>query len=154
MDAKDWGLFLGIMVTLALGIANLIYNLRTSKRTAFVNVVTSERIKWIEKVRDSVAMLFALSEKWMFNRPADYADLQREIEQLKLKIRLQLNPKDAEDKEIEHLLERLPNWRQSMSADDFYALKDSLAVATQAMLKREWDKVKDEAMRGDLRKKC
>ncbi len=38
-----------------------------------------------------------------------------------------------------------------MSPDSYRALQAQLVAATQAMLKREWDKVKAEAVKGDLR---
>jgi hypothetical protein len=153
METKDWLLLLGVAATFMLGIANLIYNLRASKRSAFVNTVTTERIKWISKVRENISKLIALCVKWTYNRPPDMADLQQEMEQLTLEIRLQLNPKDPEDKEIERLLDRLPSWRQSMSDEEFHTLQKEITTSTQALLKREWDKVKDEAVNGDLRYK-
>ena len=48
ISAKEGVLFLGVVVTLVLGL----YNLRHNKRTAFINTVTSERVKWIAKLRE------------------------------------------------------------------------------------------------------
>ena len=155
METKDWLLVLGVAATFVLGIINLVYNLRAGKRSAFVNTVTSERIKWISKVRENMSKLVALSVKWMHNRPqdiADRADLEREMEHLTLEIRLQLNPKDAEDRDIERLLDRLPFYSQAVTSEEFHALRKELTSSTQALLKREWDKFKDEAVSGDLRR--
>lgn len=152
MDGKDWALFFGVIVTLFLGVGNLIYNLRIARRTAFINTVTSERVKWISKVRENVSKLSALTEKWLLHRTQEWQDLFGEMEQLKDEIRLQLNPHDAEDRAISHLLDRFPTWQQSMSKEDFQLLRRELVASTQQLLKREWDKVKDEATRGDLRK--
>ena len=49
------------------------------------------------------------------------------------------------------LLARLPSFTNSMTLEDYRTLQAALVAATQAMLKREWDKVKDESTRGDLR---
>jgi hypothetical protein len=145
---------LGVAATFILGIANLLYTWTASKRTAFVNTVTSERIKWIGKVRKNISNLCALCDQWMLFRTQDNsAELQQRIEQLRNEIRLQLNPDDPEDKDIVRLLTRLPNWTQTMTPEDYRKLQDSLVNATQALLKREWDKVKDESMKGDLRPK-
>ena len=38
-----------------------------------------------------------------------------------------------------------------MTPEAYLKVQDALVIATQAMLKREWDKVKDESIRGDLR---
>lgn len=40
-----------------------------------------------------------------------------------------------------------------MTPEDYWKLQATLVTATQAMLKPGWDKVKDEAVRGDLRPK-
>ena len=99
----------GVVVTFVLGILNLFFYLRTAKRTAFINTVTSERVKWIAKVRENVSTLCALCNQWMFHLTQDSApELQRKIEQVKNEIRLQLNPNDIEDQEIARLLARLP----------------------------------------------
>lgn len=152
MSAKDLLLQAGVVVTLVLGLVNLYFNLRAAKRTAFINTVTSERVKWIAKVRENVATLCSLCDQWMWHRTQESTpDLQRQIESKKNEVRLQLNPKDPEDKEIARLLDRLPSWVQSMTPEDYRSLQSLLINATQAMLKREWDKVKEEATRGDLR---
>ena len=153
LSATEAVLFAGVAVTFALGIANLVYNLKSSKRAAFVNTVTSERIKWISKVRENISNLCALCDQWIMHRPQDASELQRKIEQLKNEIRLQLNPIDQEDQDIERLIARLPNWTQSMTPEDYWKLQGALITATQILLKREWDKVKDESTKGDLRTK-
>ncbi|MFN0313927.1 MAG: hypothetical protein ACKVQA_02645 [Burkholderiales bacterium] len=151
---KDLLLQAGVLVTLVLGLVNLYFNIRTAKRTAFVNTVTSERVKWIAKVRENVSTLCSLCDQWMFHRTQESTPgLQRQIEQMKNEIRLQLNPKDVEDQDIERLLARLPSWTNSMTPEEYSKLQGNLVSATQAMLKREWDKVKDEALYGDLRTK-
>ena len=154
MSAKELLLPAGVFVTLILGLVNLYFNLRTAKRTAFVNTVTSERVKWIAKVRENVATLCSLCDQWMWHKTQDSTpDLQKQIESKKNEVRLQLNPDDPEDKEIARLLDRLPSWVQSMTPEEYRSLQTLLINATQAMLKREWDKVKEEAIRGDLRLK-
>jgi hypothetical protein len=152
IDVNDHLLQAGVMVALVLGLINLYFNFRVAKRTAFINTVTSERVKWIAKVRENVSTLCSLWDQWMFHRTQDSApELQRQIERMKTEIRLQLNPNDPENRDIERLLARLPNWTSPMAPEEYSKLKAILVSATQTMLKREWDKVKDEAVRGDLR---
>ena len=143
----------GVAVTLVLGIVNLIYNYRASRRAAFVNVVTAERIKWIAKVRENVSLLCALCDQWTHFRTQDNsAELQRRMMQLRNEIRLQLNPRDQEDQDIERILARIPSWTTAITPEESAVVQGQLVSATQAMLKREWDKVKDESKKGDLRK--
>jgi len=152
VETKDLLLQAGVAVTLVLGLVNLYFNLRTAKRTAFVNTVTSERVKWIAKVRENVSTLCSPCDHWMLHRTQESTpELQRQIERVKNEIRLQLNPNDVEDQDIERLLARLPGWTNSMAPEEYSKLQATLISATQAMLKREWHKVKDEAIHGDLR---
>jgi hypothetical protein len=144
----------GVLVTLLLGLVNLFYNFKFAKRTTFVNTVTSERVKWIGKVRDNVSTLCALCDQWNHRTQETTPELQRKIEQVKTEIRLQLNPNDIEDQDIARLLARLPSWTNSMTPEAYVKLQDALVTATQVMLKREWEKVKDESIRGDLRAKA
>jgi hypothetical protein len=150
VEIKYWILTCGVLVTFVLGIANLIYNFRSSRRTAFVNAVTSERVKWIAKVRANFSTLMALTDKWMFNRPQDGAELMREIAQLKFEISLQLNPEDDRDMDLERLLDRLPNRHQSMTEEEFFILRDLIKRSSRELLKREWEKVKAESIHGNL----
>ena len=151
VDTKDL-LQAGVVVTLVLGLANLYFNLSAAKRTSFINTVTSERVKWIAKVRQNVSTLCGLRDQWILHpNHQPMPDVLRQIEQVKGELRLQLNPNDPEDNDIERLLARLPGWTKSMSPADYQQLQAALVTATQAMLKREWDKVNDEALRGDLR---
>ena len=152
MELKDLLLQAGVVVTLVLGLVNLYFNLKAGKRTSFINTVTSERIKWIGKVRQNISSLCALCDQWMLHRKQESTpELQRQIEQLKTEVRLQLNPDDANDREIERLLGRLPSWSQAMTPEEYWKLQGLLVTATQIMLKREWDKVKEESIHGDLR---
>jgi hypothetical protein len=116
LELKHVLLHAGVAVTLILGVVNLYFNLKAGKRTSFINAVTSERIKWIGKVRQNISSLCALCDQWMLHRKQDSTpELQRQIEQLKTEVRLQLNPDDPSDREIERLLARLPSWNQSMT---------------------------------------
>ncbi|QKO21167.1 hypothetical protein [Rhodoferax sp. BAB1] len=152
IELKDFLLQAGVAVTFVLGLVNLYFNVKTSKRTSFINTVTSERVKWIGKIRTDIAELCALCDQWILHpNHQPLPDLHREMERLKNQIRLQLNPNDPEDQNIERLLDQLPSWTQSSTLEDYLMLQASLVSATQAMLKREWDKVKDEALHGDLR---
>src|SRR5436305_1623646 len=66
METKDWVLAGGILVTFAIGVANLVTSLKTTRRTAYVNTITSERIKWIGKLRENVSQFCSASlpDQW------------------------------------------------------------------------------------------
>ncbi len=151
---KDLLLQAGVVVTLVLGLVNLYYNLWVAKRTSFINTVTTERVKWISKVRENVSLLCSLCDQWTLHPTAtNTVEYQERMEKIKIEIRLQLNPNDTEDKAIEAILDRLPSWSNGMGRPQYVAIQAELVKATQQMLKREWEKVKDEAIKGDLREK-
>ncbi|MBI3609245.1 MAG: hypothetical protein HY204_00915 [Nitrospirae bacterium] len=142
---------IGVAVTFILGIGNLLYTWTASKRAVYVNTVTSERVKRIDKIRENVATLCSLCDQWMLHRTQDSTpNLQQQIVRAKNEVRLHLNPDDPEDRDIERLLERLPSWTNSMAPEEYWKLQAILVSATQTKLKCEWEKVKDEAVRGNL----
>jgi hypothetical protein len=150
---EDLLLQLGVIASFLLGLINLYFNHRIAKRTQFINTVTSERVKWIAKVRESISNLCSLCDQWMIHlTQASTPELQSEIERMKNEIRLMLNPNDIEDQDIERLISRLPSWNTSMAPEEYLKLQATLISATQVMLKREWDKVKDETLDGNFRK--
>lgn len=153
LELKDIALWVGLAVTLTLGLVNYHGVKVTARRASFVNTITSERIRWIAKVRESVALLCSLCDTWL-NHPnsIDRQDVQRRIEQVRHEIILLLNPNDEQVKKLVSLITQMPSKDRALTTEAFCALELEVVLATQAMLKREWDKVKDEALQGDLRK--
>ncbi len=60
----DVFLSLGVILTFLLGVWNIVNNYRTSRRTSFINTVTSERVKWIEKLRENISTFCGLTYTW------------------------------------------------------------------------------------------
>jgi hypothetical protein len=156
MAGKDYVAFIGIIVTLSLGVYNVIQNYRTSRRTTFINTVTSERVKWIEKLRQSISTFCGLAHYWRFSTTKGSEDERKKIEEIdKLRhlIVLQLNPRGAVDKEIQKLVGEVVSMSSGhhvVSDDEYRSHLDQLTAKTQELLKTEWEKVKDESVRGEL----
>jgi hypothetical protein len=156
MDAKDYLAFTGILVTLFLGLYNAVQNYRAGKRTTFINTVTSERVKWIDKLRGSVSTFCGLAHSWRFSTVKGSAEERQKIEEIdKLRhlIALQLNPRGEVDCEIEQLVGQIVSMSSGhteVSDEQYRAKLHQLTKTTQLLLKAEWDKVKEEANRGDL----
>lgn len=51
---------LGILVTLIIAVTNIIYSIINSKKTQFINTVTSSRINWMGELRDEIARFMEL----------------------------------------------------------------------------------------------
>lgn len=153
MDAKDVVFATGVLVTLVLGLWNLWANLRTNKRTTFINTVTSQRIKWIEQLRLDIGAFCGLTYHWshtdIVGKPSE-EEILKEVDRLRHVIRLRLNPKGEHDRAIEALIEEIPLYTDSSQQKELSAALERLVKVSQALLKDEWDKVKRESEEGPL----
>jgi hypothetical protein len=172
MQAKDIVYLVGIGVTLLLGAFNFWLNLRTSKKTAFINSVTAERVKWIQKLRENLSTFCGLSyhmhytpdyrvanlqELRQYREFAQYVDYMEkrgkemieECDKLVMMIKLQLNPDGTQDKEIIKLLDIIPKIKDDRH-ELFEAKLSEIIGHAQILLKEEWEKVKDESEKGRL----
>jgi hypothetical protein len=153
MEAKDYVYALGILATLALGIWNLVQGQRSARKASFINTVTSQRVLWLEQMRQDVGKFIGLTNSWVMSEMEGTAkgqEMVQEIDRLRHVIRLRLNPKDAPDIEIASLIKKIPDLTHESQQEELRAALEALTVATQKMLKEEWDKVKRESKDGDL----
>lgn len=148
MEAKDIVTAVGIGLTFVAAVWNLLYTFSATKKTRYINVVTSARIEWIQSVRENISRFAGLARHWSITPIADAEasrKLQEESDVLRLEIRLQLNPYDKADQKLIELVEEIP---KHTAPTDFDAMKmavDALIAETQKRLKEEWDRVKEEA---------
>lgn len=153
MEQKDYVLAAGIVVTLALGIWNAIVNHQVNRRSTFVNTVTSQRIKWIEQLRQDIASFSGLTYHWCFSdvegKPQEH-EIIKELDRLRHVIRLRLNPDGIEDQRIEKLIEEIPRLTDPTNQAKLVDALEALTRATQKLLKDEWEKVKQESEHGPL----
>jgi hypothetical protein len=152
-NMKDIFFSLGIILTFIIGVWNIINNYRASRRTAFINTVTAERVKWIEKLRENISEFCGLTYTWSFSKMGGTPrgnEFVEKIDKLRHVIRLQLNPDGELDKKIEELIARVPDLTHETQKDQLNTALDSLVTTTKELLKAEWEKVKAESKRGDL----
>jgi len=126
---------LGIFVTFLLGLWNLINNYRNSRRTSFINTVTSERVKWIEKLRQNISDFCGLTYTWSLSKLKDAPeelDYVTKIDKLRYLIRLQLNPQGIHDRTIEKLIAEIPDLTHSSKIDTLKKSLDELIKTTQS----------------------
>jgi hypothetical protein len=150
---KDVFFSIGIILTFLLGVWNIVNNYRTSRRTAFINTVTSERVKWLDKLRESISSFCGLTYTWSVSRlegKPNEAEVLKEIDKLRHLIRLQLNPDGTYDRAIEALIARIPTLTHETQAKELEKALSELVEVSQKLLKAEWEKVKEESMRGSL----
>jgi hypothetical protein len=135
--------------------------LAVAKRQVNANVLSANRQKWIESVRDLLAELISLftlagvlratwKDGWAQGMGPVAADaaLREKLERLVLvtsKIRLMINPAEPDHQElyrtIEAALLRFKSDDELREADT-HADVERITLLAQAILKREWQRVK------------
>ncbi len=149
---------IGIVVVFITTVVNLgitlFFTWKNTKKTNFINTVTSSRIHWIgslrEKMSSFIATAIALNyakepiEGMSINGVKDAEQMRIELDILRYSIFLHLNPRDEPDKEIQALVLEIHNGRD---VEKITRLRN----ITQSYFKDEWERVKDEAEKGRLR---
>lgn len=153
MENKDLIAIAGIGVTLAVSSANLVYSLWTSKRTVFVNTVTTARLKWIDSLRDKISEFIAVTVRLLdpdlSSDKKNVGTLLLQRDTLLHQIVLHLNPHDPKDQRIRILVDHVRELTDRGVVSD--ELRDGLVKlrdATGDYLKKEWTRVKTESMEG------
>jgi len=153
METKDIIYGTGILFTFGLGAWNLIVNYKTSRKTSFINTVTSQRIKWLEQLRLDIGAYCGLTHTWFYSGLADSDiehDVLKEIDRLRHVIQLRLNPNGELDQKIQKLIQDIPNLTDHSKKPQLDKAIQDLVDLSQAMLKAEWEKVKAESENGNL----
>lgn len=77
--------------------------------------------------------------------------VRKEVDKLRLLVKLQLNPKAEKDIEIMGLIDQIPKYTHKHYENEMKELLAKIVSKSQFMLREEWDKVRDESVHGDLR---
>jgi hypothetical protein len=156
MEPKDYFYAFGIVATFGLGVWNFIQGHRAARKASFINTVTSQRVLWIEQMRQDVSKFVGLTHTWaQSNLEGTDSELEvlKEIDRLRQVIRLRLNPDDTPDRKIAELVKKIPTLTHESRRNELMDALNRLTEATQEMLKGEWEKVKSESKDGDLSEK-
>lgn len=148
MGSSDAIALAGIAVTFVVSVANLVYSLRTNKRTMFVNTVTSSRLKWIDSLRDEVSEFIAVTARLsdLATPPEKMGELLLQRDTLLHQIALHLNPLDSEDQKITMIANQARELTDGGAAGkELAAALLQLREATGSYLKKEWNRVKYES---------
>ncbi|MFH1063382.1 MAG: hypothetical protein V1747_10955 [Candidatus Omnitrophota bacterium] len=151
---KDIIYVISIFATFLLGLWNIINNYRNSRRTSFINTITSERINWIERLRKNISDFCGFTYTWCLSGLSgsqSELDYVTKIDNLRHLIRLQLNPQGTHDCAIEKLISEIPDLTDITKREELKIKLNELIKITQLLLKEEWDKVKLESKMGDLK---
>ena len=152
MEWKDWITLIGIILTFGLGLFNLYQTIKLKRKTHFVDTITAERIKWLEKLRGDISRFSGLTSFWTKSLKGiddEYSrDVLKEIDILRIMIKLRLNPNGKYDKEIITLVDDIPKITDNVDMTELNNKLDELTSASQKLLKEEWDRVRKEVQKG------
>lgn len=140
--------FIASMISLYVGIIQ-------NRKTRFINTITSERIKWMEKLRSQISSYCSLcwhySVSYHRSGKETSIKIQAEIDKTGTLIRLLLNPSEPAAVVI---IDRIKQMRRLIFKTDIGELLheiEDLTVDSQNLLKQTWDENKEEARTGNLK---
>ena len=151
------------IATMVISIISIIYNMYATKKTQFINTVTSERIRWITTLKEYIAQYYSTASA--FNNYNNIIENLNKCNKLRSKIILYLNPKDDEElinainenynliKEWDKLkLSGSTNEQSESKVKQYEDTLEKILYKSQEMLKNEWERVKLEARKGNIKK--
>jgi|GEM_PF-3424550 len=153
---------IAIIVTFITAVISLIISIRSSRRTQFINTVTSSRINWIGELRELVSEYISLVyiyDKKPILKGSELMGYLDKILKLDARITLQLNYKDDEDKKIIKKVNMLTKiimdsynldsiweqrkFEQEQLFNDFRKVLEDNKINMEFMLQEEIDKIID-----------
>ena len=121
-----------------------------TKKTNYLNVITSERSKWLNAVREDISSFISIIGEMHYivrgySNEKLSGKMLSEADKYIVLIKLKLNPDGQEEKKIlENLHEFLMAGQKNDSAG-FGAARAELIINCQHLFKKEWEKIKSEA---------
>ncbi len=128
-------------------ILSALVSLIISRSSLFIMAVTAERSKWIDKLRENIAELLGTCSAIHLTKEQNTPEViakKEKADRLIALITMQLNPDNEIDANMIALLRELP-----VSAEkngNYRKLEAKFIHHAQFLLKKEWEKVKTEAM--------
>ncbi len=153
IEFKDYIALTGIIVTLIISAISLYIGLKNTRKTLFINAITTSRIKHIDKLRTTISEFCGLTYHFALTELTDEArnNLILKIDNLRFLIKLQLNKTDDYDQKIISIIDLIPNLTRSNMISELEKEINELVLLTQDLLNLEWQGAKSEAKHGDLK---
>jgi hypothetical protein len=158
---KDGGapVIIGAAIALVGALVSALIAWAISRRTAYLNSVTVERSKWIDKLRMNLAELAGLcaylhyknSTSSGYQETPEHDEILHQIEKVGALIRLQLNPEGVIEQNIIEIVEGIARLAEKRKDFRVFTAHWLLIRHAQWLLKEEWETVKSEAA-GSLRR--
>jgi hypothetical protein len=154
MESAVFG-FIGALVGAVLGFIGSVLSVfgksKDTQLTVLTQVITTERAQWRSDMRSLTSELVPLLHQIKDKKSKEAIS---EFHQLRVKIRLRLNPKEGHeyDQELLSLLGTFEDFINSAdnSQSKFDDKIEKFEITMQKLIKKEWDKSKKEAESGNL----
>jgi hypothetical protein len=148
----------GIILSFLVGGAGLWIGIRNSRKTIFINSVTSSRVEYIQRLRNSISefcgLVYAYYENGLVTGTPGALDIQKRFDNLKYLIELHLNIEDEYfDTRILKMIKDIRNLKDGTQIGAVEDKVEQLILIMQYLLKLEWEVVKKESQKGILSKK-
>ena len=136
--------FLAVVISWrSLTIANR--QMRAAVKIADKQITAPMREGWINKLRDLVAELISLSQRYYAADDSFTNEDYQRLVLLEAKIKLMLNPQEPPHQKLEKEIREIVGIKYKKEVDFllFVMLRNQVENATRAVLKREWNRVKE-----------
>jgi len=146
------------IAAIAGSIPSLLFSYLKDKRVSSLEMINNRRMEWLELLRNEIAEYITLAQKCFycgvlqkatvkFDEGKEFLDVSSQTVALGYKLILRLNP--IEDESIIALLKKINKSisgnEVKVAADEFMQNLDSLVEKSHKILKKEWEKVKNES---------
>lgn len=137
-----------VLVTALTALMTGIYSIYHSRKTTYINAITTARIKYIENLRNYISEFCGLI------LTENNSSIKNEkIEILRFTIKLHLNRKNDFDIKVLELLDKLSDKRNVANKSELNSDIMTLTNYLQDIFTLEWDGIKMEAVSGKPSKK-
>ena len=149
---------IGIFLSFIVGAAALFIGINNSRKTIFINSITSARIQYIQKIRESISefcgLVYAYHANALKTGSTEALEIQKRYDNLKYLIQLHFNVMDEYfDPEILRMINEIRNIQDGSNLSIVEGKIEPLILIMQYLLKLEWEGVKKESEKGMISKK-
>ncbi len=142
------------LISVATALVGVFYSIYNSRKTIYINSVTTSRLKYMDNLRQYIAEFCGLSLHVVLTKldEKEKNELIQKIDKFRFLIKLHLNRKNAFDKRIIEKINSIPNLTDPHKIDKLEEELNQLVNLTQDILDLEWNGIKNEAKSGPNKK--
>jgi hypothetical protein len=134
-----------VLVSLLTAIVAPMVSLYVVRRQIRATVVSANRQKWIDNLRDALAEFLGIHLVAFHTRTLGDSDISTKIFNLQNKILLLTNPNEADHAKLNEILRKMIDSSPNDARVDVWKLQEELVAVARRILKAEWIR----ARRGD-----